>query len=271
MNCELIAELLPDYLQGAVSREQAALVDQHLSQCANCAADVAFWHKLSTLPVEQPSTESRARLEAMLRDYTANAAAQSLASTPVAAHPGSGWSFGNWFRSPLAALAWSFALLLLGVFVGSRINVRDTSGRSEEIAAMHSELSSMRQLVVLSMLQQQSASERLQGVTFSRREDQLDPQVLGALLRTLRYDNSVDVRLAALDALSRHVAQPQVRKNVLDALQAQQSPLVQVALIDLLAEWRGADVAQRLRDFQHTPNLNPAVRQRAEWAVSTLN
>jgi hypothetical protein len=80
----------------------------------------------------------------------------------------------------------------------------------------------------------------------------------------------VDVRLAALDALSRHGNQPQIRKGVVDALQEQQSPLVQVALIDQLAEWREPDAAQRLRSFQQTANLNPAVRQRAEWAISKL-
>jgi HEAT repeat protein len=124
--------------------------------------------------------------------------------------------------------------------------------------------------VALSMLQQQSASERLQGVTWTRRDGQLDPQVLSALLHTLRYDNSVDVRLAALDVLSRHGAQPQVHKGVADTLQEQQSPLVQVALIDLLLEWRDPEAAQRLHKLEQSPNLNPAVRQRAEWAISKL-
>jgi HEAT repeat protein len=135
---------------------------------------------------------------------------------------------------------------------------------------MHAELTNMRQLVALSMLQQQSASERLQGVSWSGLEAHLDPQIQSALLHTLRYDGSVDVRLAALDALSRHASQPQVRKSIGDALQEQQSPLVQVALIDQLAEWRDPDATQRLRNFQQTPNLNPAVRQRAEWAISKL-
>jgi HEAT repeat protein len=81
----------------------------------------------------------------------------------------------------------------------------------------------------------------------------------------------VDVRLAALDALSRHGGQPQVRKGVVDALQEQQSPLVQVALIDQMLEWRDPDAAQRLRNFAQTPNLNPTVRQRADWALSKLN
>jgi hypothetical protein len=137
---------------------------------------------------------------------------------------------------------------------------------------MQSELTGMKQLVVLSMLQQQSATERLQGVTWSTREEQLDPQVLSALLHTLRYDGSVDVRLAALDALSRHARQPQVHKGILDAaLQEQQSPLVQVALIDLLLEWRDRDAAQRLQQLEQTPNLNPTVRQRVEWAKTKLN
>src|SRR5207244_1063751 len=83
----------------------------------------------------------------------------------------------------------------------------------------------------------------------------------------LRYDASVDVRLAALDALSRHGRQPQVHKAILDSLQ-QQSPLVQVALIDLLLEWRDPDAAQRLQALQQAPNLNPTVRQRVEWAKS---
>src|SRR5229473_1318539 len=75
----------------------------------------------------------------------------------------------------------------------------------------------------------------------------------------------------ALDALSRHAGQPQVKKTVVDALQEQQSPLVQVALIDQLVEWRDAEAAPRLEKLRQTPNLNPTVRQRADWAISKLN
>jgi hypothetical protein len=149
-------------------------------------------------------------------------------------------------------VAWSAALLVIGIFAGNYFGNRPTHpiANQDEIAAMHTELTNMRQLVVLSMLQQQSASERLQGVSWSQREEYLDPQVMSALLHTLRFDGSVDVRLAALNALSRHAGQP---------------------LIDLLTEWRDPDAAQRLRNFEQTPNLNPTVKQRAEWAVSKLN
>jgi hypothetical protein len=173
-------------------------------------------------------------------------------------------------QSPVGAAAWSMALVVLGVFIGVRVSAPDS--HKEELNAMHTELANMRQMVALSMLQQQSASGRLEGVTWTRREERLDPQVLSALLHTLRFDPSVDVRLAALDALSRYAAaQPQLRSSVADALQEQQSPLVQVALIDQLVEWRDRQAAGHLEKLRQDPNVNPTVRQRADWAIRNLN
>lgn len=268
MQCEQIAELLPDYLQDSLSAEQHKQVAAHLTACAQCSEEVALWHKLSLVPFEQPGPESRARFEAMLHAFQEGRSEQN-ATHLREFRRASLWSALDWFRSPLGAMAWSVALFAIGAFMGMRLN--SSTARTPELTAMHSELTNMRQLVVLSMLQQQSASERLQGVSWSRREEQLDPQVLAALLHTLRHDNSVDVRLAALDALSRHSRQPQVHQGIVDALQEQQSPLVQVALIDQLLEWRDPDAAQRLRNLRQIPNLNPTVRQRADWAISKLN
>jgi anti-sigma factor RsiW len=269
LTCEQMEQLLPDYLQNALSPARSAEVEQHCDQCASCAQDIVMWKKLATLPEENPSAESRQRFDAMLHAYSATIASaeptrSNTSTTQQTAAAKPSWNFLDWLRSPLGAVAWSAALLLIGLFVGTQLTNRTKPAPRDEIASLHAEVTSMRQLVALSMLQQQSASERLQGVSWSTREDHLDPQVQSALLRTLRSDGSVDVRLAALDALSRHASQPLVRKNVLDALQEQQSPLVQVAMIDQLTEWRDPGAAQRLRMLEQTPNLNPAVKQRAE-------
>lgn len=273
LTCEQMEQLLPDYLQGALSPSQSTEVEQHCAHCATCAQDIVMWKQLAVLPEEKPSPDSRQRFEAMLHAYAAPTSepVQSSTSATRPTEPTKpSWNFLDLLRSPFGAVAWSAALLLIGLFIGTQLSNRTKPAPSEEIASLHAEITSMRQLVALSMLQQQSASERLQGVSWSTREDHLDPQVQSALLRTLRYDGSVDVRLAALDALSRHAAQPQVRKGVLEALQEQQSPLVQVAMIDQLTEWRDPDAAQRLRKLEQTPNLNPAVKQRAEWALAKL-
>lgn len=270
MRCEHIGELLPDYLQGSLNAEQDKLVEQHLEKCEDCRDEVAIATKLSRLPVEQPSAASRERFEAMLRAYQTGRG--DRAAGLARERSGSGWTFLGWLRTPAGALAWSAALLVIGVFAGNYYaGARPPAiSAQSQIEELRGELASTKQLVVLSMLQQQSASERLQGVSYTRAENHLDPQVMNALIRTLRSDNSVDVRLAALDALSKHAGQPQVHKGVMDALQEQQSPLVQVALIDTMLEWRDPEVAQQLRNFQKTPNLNPVVKQRADWALSKL-
>lgn len=269
MKCEQIAELLPDYLQENLTPDRRRDVEAHLAQCAECSEEVALWGKLSLLPTEQPSAESRVRFEAMLQAYQAGRANQPASGFEWRKRV-SFWNIFQWLRSPVGAAAWSVALLAIGLYGGLHMAAPKESP-SPEVAAMQSELANMKQLVVLSMLQQQSASARLEGVNWSTREQQLDPKVLSALLHTLRYDSSVDVRLAALDALSRHSGQPQVRSSLVNALQDQQSPLVQVALIDQLVEWHDRDAATRLEKLRQSPDLNPTVRQHADWAISKLN
>jgi hypothetical protein len=267
MKCEQIAEFLPDYLAASLRPVQSQSVEQHLASCAECSEVVALWQKLGALPEEQPGAEGRLRFEAMLHAYQTGRGEQAEKEKRPSL-----WNMAQWFRSPAGAVAWSFALLVIGAFVGVQLGSRKQPETSPDVAAMRSELASMRQLVALSMLQQQSASQRLEGVSWTRGEEHLDPQVLNALMHTLRYDPSVDVRLAALDALSRRAnAQPQLRQNVVAALQEQQSPLVQVALIDQLVEWRDRAAAQQLQQLRQSPNLNPTVKQRAEWAISKLN
>jgi len=164
MKCEQIAELLPDYLQGSLSPEQHRAVDAHVEQCAECLEEVAVWRKLSLLPVEQPSPMSRVRFEAMLQAYQAGRSNQP-GSESGWRRRASSWNFLHWLRSPLVATAWSIALLIIGVFAGLRLAAPKPP--SPDLAEMQKELASTKQLVVLSMLQQQSASARLEGVSFT--------------------------------------------------------------------------------------------------------
>src|SRR6266566_3954854 len=53
MECEQIAQLLPDYLQGDLRPDQQHDVEAHLKQCADCAEEIVLWEKLFLLPIEQ--------------------------------------------------------------------------------------------------------------------------------------------------------------------------------------------------------------------------
>lgn len=267
MNCERMAELLPDYLQGNLNPEQDGQIEAHLELCAQCREDVAVWRELAQLPDEQPSPQLRARFTAMLHAYQQGQSEKTSPAADRLAGPG-WWTVAGWLR-PAAGFALALVLLAAGFFAGTFISTRNS--HSQELSAVQSELTNMRQLVVLSMMQQQSASERLQGINWSTREQQADPRVLSALLHALRFDSSVGVRLAALDALTRHSNQPLVRSGILETLPTQQSPMVQVALIDALVEMRDRTAVGQLQRVQQNADVNPAVRQRAEWAIQKLN
>jgi anti-sigma factor RsiW len=265
MDCDRTAKLLPDYWQGALSTRDGELVRAHLRTCAACQELEALGESLAHLSPEQPSPALRRRFQAMLDAYQEGRDEASPFS-PSRSGPFE-WSW-LWMRPAVAMGAAALLLLVVGFLAGRYLN----DGHShEEIAAMQSDLTNMRQLVVLSMLQQDSASQRLQGVTWSTRQQQADPKILGALLHTLRYDSSVDVRLAALDALSRYGDQTQVRQGLTDALESQQSPLVQVELIDLLVQWRDRGAVEQLRKIERDPNVDPAVQSRARRAIDQLS
>ena len=82
MECEQIAQLLPDYLQGDLRPDQQHDVEAHLKQCADCAEEIVLWEKLFLLPIEQPSPASRARFEAMLQAYRADRSTEPRGNSP---------------------------------------------------------------------------------------------------------------------------------------------------------------------------------------------
>lgn len=273
MNCEKANELLPDYLQGSLDDASMKQMEAHVAQCAKCGEEAAMWTKLGAMPDVQPSPMLRARFDSMLETYQEGRWEKAHLTSERNKFQDLSHLL-NWMRQPSMSAAWA-AVLVIAAFLGGKYMDHGGNQQTNEVAKIHQELTDMRQLVVLSMLQQQSASERLQAVSYSRNwsapQTAPDPKVLAALLHTLRYDQSVDVRLAALDALSRYGSRPDVRKGLIDALDGQQSPLVQVALIDALVDMHDSGAIQHLEQLKQNPKLDPSVRKRADWGVQQLS
>jgi HEAT repeat len=166
----------------------------------------------------------------------------------------------QWPSLRWAQAGWVLALLLAGFLLG-----RYLPGPERE------ELRGMRELLTLSLLQNQSASERLAGVGWSRDFNRPDSRVLGALVETLNHDPDVNVRLAAVDALAKYAQEASVKQQLPQALVRQNSPLVQIALIDLLVELRDRQSADVLRRLAEDDKANEYVRQRAAWGLRQVS
>ncbi len=225
----------------------------------------ATWRLLGAIDAPPPDSERmRARLDAVV---------DAVEHTHLPARPR---LFGSYVLQGLAAAAVLVISIGIGWFAGSERyagseRTRPTEvGPASEIAAMRSEMHDLREMVSLSLMQQQSASERLKGVSRTGQLERPSGELVAALLDTLMHDPNVNVRLATIDALERFAAREDVRRGTIEAVQRQASPLVQIALIDFMVKTNERESAATLRRIAMDPQVNDAVRARAAWGLQQL-
>lgn len=268
MNCEQVKAEFPDYLAKSLGQEGSAAIQSHLAICGACHQELetleSVWSRLGVLKDAQPSSQVRARFYAMLEEHQLE-----LRSQPNSRVTFGDWVEGWWPARPM----WQFALglLLLAVGVGLGRSSLEKPKQDREIARLRDEVGGLRELLTLSLLQQQSASERLRGVSWSSQVQQPEEPVLSALLQTLNSDPNVNVRLAALDALQKFANIGGVRQGLLQALEKQKSPLVQITLIDWLVESKERQAVDVLTRISDEPQVQPKVRERARWGLRQLS
>ena len=193
----------------------------------------------------------RARFHAMLAAETAG-----VRSTAPAPKKGTLISFFT--LRPAFQVGALAAALLIGVFLGTMIGTRQ--GRQDGIAELRDEMRSMTHAVTLSLLQHQSASERLRGVGLSE-GTKPDEELVAALLRVVNDDPSANVRLAALDVLGSLAGRSDVRAGLIASLPHQGSPPVTAAMASLLLEMDGSGAAEAVRHAATDDKLPDSVRQ----------
>ena len=278
MKCEQVREQFPDYLIEEIAASTRAEIDAHLGSCAACREEVASLNairtRLASLPDEEPSPASATNFHAMLEAYRQGmkeATGDSSRRRTLA-----DWLGGLWSQQRVLQFAIAILLFAFGVLIGpSFARLQDyhavvAATNDPAFARLRQEVSDMRQLVALALLLQASASERLRGVPWSHRLAQPDEQVLSALLRALDSDPNVNVRLAAVDALEQFARNAQVKKGLLDSLPRQNSPLVQIELINLMVELQEKESVPVLRTLLQNGELNESVRERAKWGLQRL-
>ncbi|HUR32644.1 MAG TPA: HEAT repeat domain-containing protein [Vicinamibacterales bacterium] len=271
MRCEEVRERFAEYLAGSLDAGDATALEQHVASCAECQAEYAgvevLWRALADVPAPPvPSNRMRERFSATLAAERASADRRPASRLAR----GRTWAPRSWTGEPLVQMALAASLLLVGVLVGRALPGRGAVAvpqPASEIAEVRSELRDMRQMLTLSLLQQQSATERLRGVNWTAQIDQPGTEVVSALLDTLLHDPNVNVRLAAVDALRRFSDRADVRLGTKRAIVDTSSPLLQVAVIDFMVDTRDPQAPALFRSLTQDASVDEAVRGRAQWGL----
>ena len=272
MNCDKIREDFADFLAGDLDEGMLREVRAHLAGCPACRTEIetlsALWTKLGVLPPEQPGPALREKFYGTLEAYLAGMEGERE-------KPGLGRSLSRLAARlmpprPAYQAARALALLAVGLGGGFWLGGQRPSVKNE-ILALRQEVGDMRQTAALSLLRHPSSSDRLMGVNWAENVRQPGRPTVDALVRTLNEDPSVNVRLAAADALYLFAGQPGVKESLVKSLARQRSPLVQVALIDLLVSVREKRALEALKILAADEKLEPGVRQKAESGVKELS
>jgi len=282
MNCARIQESFTDFEAGTLPEAEAVAVREHLKLCPVCQREWADLQdtvlKLDRLPAEEPSPRMRIQFYAMLETH--------LRGTQGSSSPFSSrtrfdrWLEAIWPRRPVWQVAIAVMLLAGGVAAGVRFGSTEKPAQvataaqlaatQNELAELRARVDSVNQLVTYSLSQQQPAHTRLQHVVATLSPSQKNEHALAELLTTLAFDPSTNVRLSALEALYASADDSAVRQGVLAALPRENSPLVQVAMIDFLASVRDHDAIPTFQQIARLSTTDQTVRTAAQRAIAQL-
>jgi hypothetical protein len=260
-DCERIQTLLPEYWAESMPVAKHREVEVHLRDCPACQAEAEtlgrLWESLDRVPVPEPSPQVRGRFYEMLDAYRSGIEEKNE-PTPRS------WTWNWWIP------AGAFTMLAVG-FLAGRLVAPSTMPADSQIAQLRGEMNGMRQMMALSLLQQQNPADRIRGVNYAFHLEKSNDEVIAALLDTVKSDPNVNVRLAAVDSFRKIGTSVAARRGLLDSLKKQDSPLVQIAIIELLVDLNDQTTTKSLQSLASDSALPKEVRERANWAAGQLN
>ena len=180
---------------------------------------------------------------------------------------------GNFFEGLLSIfkpqLAFGILLLAIGLGVGYYLAPSNDSVPTQTLVSGN-ETAEVRQKLVLTLLDQPSANQRLQGVGEANKFENADNIVIKALLKTLNHDSNVNVRLAAVESLTNYVDNPMVRQGLVKSIPNQESPILQITLANLMVALQEKSSIEPFRQLLKQKQLDTTVKKRIEKSIESI-
>jgi hypothetical protein len=181
----------------------------------------------------------------------------------------------NWMRffswpefAPKLAIA--SVTLLLGMFAGYVLRSSTVSPKDHMIEALSEQVSDLQEMMMLSLLEKGSATDRLKAVNLTQEMTEASRKVTSALIRTLNEDENVNVRLAALEALKPYARDSIVREALVRSIGQQESPLVQISLAELMVALQEKSAVNEFEKIVESDNTPPEVKRKIRESIDVL-
>ena len=165
----------------------------------------------------------------------------------------------------LRGLATAIGCVIAGLVVGLAFKQGDV--QRTELADLQAQVTALNRNLILDRLENDSASKRLLGVIDAGGIAQQDPEIARALLSRAVDDRVYSVRAAAIDAIGPRLSTPAGGQELMRLLEKSESPIVQLALVDLILRHGSTEQIEQLLKLSERGGLHPELVQYVKSAV----
>ena len=271
MECKDYRDQFTALLTDSIHQKERSEIENHLAGCAECRKEFEaarkIWDLMGEIPQPEPSPSMRTNFDVMLNNFKEESVAKR---NPV----------GEWInrmREYLSLqaqprLAFSLLLVAAGLIGGYLLHQPGQSSiaYNKQIDTLTSQVSQMKEVMMLTLLNDPSASQRMRAVSYTEEISNVDLKVIGALFTTLNGDPNVNVRLATLDALVKLADEPKVREGLVRCIDLQESPLMQSAIADAMVKLQEKSSVMSLKKLLGKKGLNQMVKTNIEKSIQKL-
>jgi hypothetical protein len=257
MEKDKLESLLIDYMDGKLNEADKQIIEQELVR--NAEAYKLYEQLKEVVNVMERSTELEPGKE--LKQSFEKFLQQEIIHQPKAR--------SVFFQPMVYRVAATVTLLLVAGVAGFWI-YKDQQ-HEQELAAIRQEMEETKRMIITLMGNEQSASQRITGVSVANQLVKSDDEVVSVLVKTMNEDPNTNVRMAALEALSKFHMEPTVRKALIESLVIQKDPVVQIALIQLLVTIKEKGVMKDLERMTKDKTIMKAVKDEAYSGILKLS
>jgi hypothetical protein len=271
MNCKDYREKFTDFLTGTLTQKEKKEITDHLESCEECLNEFEaarkIWDLMAEYPIPEPSLNMNAGFDAMLNNYR-----ETLIASRNPLREWLNKIREYWSVQAQPRLAFSLALMAIGLVAGYLLHQPGGSATAynKQIDSLSSQVSQIKQVMMLSLLNDPSASQRIQAVSYTEELSSVDLKVTNALFTTLNEDPNVNVRLATLEALVKLAGNPKVREGLVRSIDLQDSPLMQSAIADAMVKLQEKSSVKSLQKLLNKKDLNKMVKINIEKSIQKL-
>ncbi|WP_422082510.1 HEAT repeat domain-containing protein [Ulvibacterium sp.] len=263
MDKKQVIDLLPDYLDGVLDPVQRQKVEAYLKECPECRKELEQLKTLFDAFANEEMAVPSNRVEAnflKLLEQEKQEAAKVVPLNSKHAPSKSGW--GN-----LLKIAASIAALVGSFLLGQYLEERESR---MEIATLQDKGLELRQTAMLSLMENKSASRRIQGVNYIDEFGNPDETIVKALTDRMLHDENTNVRMASAEALEKFTASEIVKNAFIQALKVEKDPGIQITIIQTLVRIQEKKAVIPLKELMQQDGTQPFVKEQIESLLPSI-